>query len=44
MLVFINTMCDREVTRWQHNHIYTQPAHTHKSVRIRKRFDFPFTK
>ena len=25
-------MSDRGVTRWPHNRVYTQPAHTHKSL------------
>ena len=37
------TMSDQEVTRWHINHIYLQPAHTHKSMRVHKQFDLPFT-
>ena len=33
-------MGDREVTRWQHNRIYTQPAHTHRSLRVHNRIHF----
>ena len=36
-------MSDQEVTRWQHNRIYPQPTHIHKSLRMYKRFDLPFT-
>ena len=27
-------MSDREVTRWQHNHIYPQPAHNQKTLSV----------
>ena len=30
-------MSDREPSRWQHNPIYPQPLHAHKSLRVNDR-------
>ena len=36
-------MSDPGVTRWHHNRIYPQLAHTHKSLRVHKHKVFPAT-